>query len=112
MINRVFNILKTLNIPVEYDFRPSFSSDGMVISYHLFNESALQYGDGVPTSEGGGLQVDLFVKHNVDHSNIKKQIKQLLISNSFKGVEINSFGEEVDGVGKIDHIIFKANYKE
>ena len=112
MINRVFNILKSLNIPIEYDFRPSFDSNGMAISYHLFNESALQYGDGIPTIDGGSLQVDLFVKHNIDHSNIKKEIKQLLISNSFKGVEITTYGEEADGIGKIDHVIFKANYKE
>lgn len=113
MINKVHTLLKSIGLPLDHNFRPDIdSNNSMVISYHLFGEGGLQFGDGEITEYGGSLQVDLFAKHRVDFSNAKKQIVEVLTKNGFKLIDINTEGENVDGAGKIDHIIFIFNYKE
>lgn len=113
MINKVYNLLSSIGLPLDHNFRPDInSSQNMVISYHLFNEGGLQYGDGNITQFGGGLQVDLFAKHKVNFTDAKKQIIEILTSNGFKMANINTDSENVEGVGQIDHLIFIFNYKE
>ena len=38
MINTVYNVLKSLNVPIQYILRPDIKSDKIGISYHFFNE--------------------------------------------------------------------------
>lgn len=113
MVSKVDGLLKTIGIPTELNFRPSFTeSENQVISYHFFNEGALKYGDGEIKATGGALQVDLFVKHRTDYLVTKSQIETILTQNGFKLVDIDTTGEEVEGVGKLDHVVFRFNYKE
>lgn len=112
MINKVYSLLQLVGIPLDHDFRPDFNSSKMVLSYHLFGECALKHGDGKPTVEGGSVQIDLFVKHGADYLSVKSMIKEIMISNDFKLVDIDTIGENVEGIGKIDHVVFKFNYKE
>lgn len=113
MVSKVDGLLKTIGIPTELNFRPSFTSNvNQVISYHFFNEGALKYGDGEIKAKGGSLQVDLFVKHRTNYLNTKDSIVNVLTQNGFKLVDIDTSGEEIEGIGKIDHIIFRFNYKE
>lgn len=113
MINKVYHLLKSIGIPLDYNFRPDIDSENtMVISYHFFGEGGLQFGDGNITAYGGSLQVDLFAKHKVDFSNVKKQIVEALTKNGFVLSNIDTEDETADGVGKIDHIVFIFNYKE
>lgn len=111
MINIVYNLLNDIGIPIDHGFRPDFNGD-MVLSYHIFGEGALKHGDGIATIFGGGLQIDLFVKHGIDYIDTKEKIKDILTKKSFKLIDINTESENVDGIGKLDHIVFKFNYKE
>ena len=112
MIYKVHGILKSLGLPLDHNFRPDFDSKEMVISYHFFNEGGLKFGDGKITSFGGALQIDLFVKHSVNFIDVKKNIVRLLTNDCFILENIDTTTEVVDGIGKIDHIIFKFNYME
>ena len=113
MIKKVHNLLKSIGLPLDHNFRPDIDRNNtMVISYHFFGEGGLQFGDGEITEYGGSLQVDLFAKHRVDFSNAKNQIVEVLTKNGFVLLEANTEGENVDGIGKLDHIIFKFNYAE
>ena len=113
MIDKVHNLLKSIGLPLDHNFRPDIdSNNNLVISYHFFGEGGLQSGDGEITEYGGSLQVDLFAKHGVDFSNAKKQIVEVLTKNGFKLADISTSGENVDGVGKVDYIKFIFNYLE
>jgi hypothetical protein len=112
MINKVYEILKATNLPLDHNFRPDFDVKGIVISYHFFNEGGMQFGDGEAIQYGGALQVDLFAKHGIDFTSTKKQVKEILTSNGFKLETINTDSDNVDGIGNIDHIIFILNYLE
>lgn len=113
MINEVYDLLKPIGIQLEHLFRPDINKNNpMVISYHFFGEGGLQFGDGQITEYGGSLQVDLFVKHRVDFSNAKKQIVEVLTKNGFILEDIETTGENIDGIGKIDHLKFTFNYLE
>lgn len=112
MITKVYEILEGLALPLDYNFRQDFDSTGMTISYHFFNEGALQFGDGEELLTGGALQIDLFVKHGIDFTHKNKEILKLMKENGFKREEVRTEYENVDGVGNIDHIIFVFNYIE
>lgn len=83
MIQKVYDILKPLNIPIQYVLRPDISGSYKIgISYHFFNEGDELYGDGVGFHPGGSLQVDIF--STVDYSNIVQQVKELMKINKFR----------------------------
>lgn len=83
MINTVYNLLKPLNIPVQYMLRPEINSTNKTgISYHFFSEGYQSYGDGRGTEFGGSLQVDVF--STVDYSSVVKQVRETLEANGFK----------------------------
>jgi len=82
MIQRVYDILKPLNVPVSFMLRPDMSKNQIGISYHFFNEGYELYGDGKGKNPGGSLQVDVF--STVDYTNTVKQAINLLESNGFR----------------------------
>lgn len=111
MINKVHNLLKSIGLPLDHNFRPDINSNSnMVISYHLFNERGYQFGDGKITKYGGNLQVDLFAKHRVDYRNAKKLISKILTKAGFNLMYINTTSEYVEGIGYIDHTVFTFSY--
>lgn len=113
MINKVYELLKNIGVPLDHNFRPDLNAkNNMVISYHFFNEGGLQFGDGNINEYGGGLQVDLFVKHRIDFLDTKKKIVDILTKNYFMLVGITTAQEEIEGIGKIDHLKFVFNYLE
>lgn len=112
MINKVYDILKACNLPLEYNLRPDFDSKGIVLSYHVFNESVEAFEDGAEVESGGSLQVDIFAKRRVDFTAIKKQVKQLLKMNDFIGITSNDTQENVEGIGIINHVVITSNYLE
>jgi hypothetical protein len=83
MINKVYSILKALNIPVKYMLRPELNSKNKIVaSYHFFSEGYEAYGDGKGKEFGGSLQVDIF--STVDYTGIVDQTKSSLENNGFR----------------------------
>lgn len=109
MIQRVYNILKTLNLPVQYIIRPDLTSTGIAISYHFYNESFELYADGQGVQSGGVLQVDVF--STTDYSNVVDQIKELLISHKFRFADSRDGDDSLDNI-KYYHKILTFNYNE
>lgn len=112
MINKVYEMLNTLNLPLDHINRPSFNNSNMVISYHFFNEGAEIFEEGEETETSGSLQIDLFVKDREDFTTVKKQIKKLLKENGFRAPTFSETQEDIDGIGIINHIVITSNYLE
>lgn len=83
MIQRVYDILKPLNVPIQYVLRPDISgSSNTGISYHFFNEGYELHGDGIGNHSGGSIQIDVF--STVDYTNVVNQIKEIMKTNKFR----------------------------
>lgn len=110
MIQRVYNILKPLDIPIAYILRPDISGSSRIgISYHFFNESNNLYGDGEGMEFGGSLQIDIFSL--VDYTNVIKQVKGLMKSNKFRLADMRDSDDSFNSV-KYYHKILIFNYSE
>ena len=109
MIQRVYEILNPLNIPIQYVLRPDIDSSKIGISYHFFNESNELYGDGEGIKEGGVLQVDIF--STIDYSIIVKQVKNLLKANKFRFADGRDNDDSFSNV-KYYHKVLIFNYVE
>ena len=110
MINKVYEILKPLGLPMKWQLTPPFDSKNIVISYHFFNEGNLLYGEGEAVEEGGSLQVDVFSK--VDYMSAVKEIKRLLKGACFLYADARDDTEELDSNTIIYHKILIFNYCE
>lgn len=110
MIKTVYNILKPLNIPIQYILRPDISSSSKIgISYHFFNESYNLYADGVGKEFGGVLQIDVF--STVDYSNIVNQVKNLMNKHQFRLADSRDSDDSFSNV-KYYHKILIFNFVE
>lgn len=110
MIQTVYNILKPLNIPIQYILRPDISGSPKIgISYHFFNENYELHGDGEGKEFGGSLQIDIF--STVDYSNIVKQVKSLMKANKFRLADSWDSDDSFSNV-KYYHKILIFNYSE
>lgn len=112
MVTKVYNLLKQINVPLDYNFRPDFDNKNIILSYHFFNETGILYGDGDIVEFGGSIQIDLFVKHRTNFTSVKAQILDIMLNDNFRLANISIEAEDVDGLGKIDHLIFIFNYME
>lgn len=112
MIQRVYDILEPLNIPVRHALRPDMGSNKIGISYHFFNEGYVLYGDGRGEEFGGVLQVDVFA--TVDYTSTVQQIKTLLEENKFRLADMRSSDDSFDSASNIKyyHKIMIFNYVE
>lgn len=111
MINKVYEVLKPLNLPIKWLKRPPFDKSNIAISYHFFNESGELFGEGKATEEGGSLQVDVFGK--TDYSSIVKDVKKLLKSARFLFAEAYPDTEEaLDQNTTVYHKVLIFNYLE
>lgn len=110
MIDRVYEILRPLKLPIEWQTRPKFNNKSIVVSYHFFNESNLLYGDGDEIEQGGSLQVDVF--SNIDYSTTERDVKQLLKENGFKFYSGEDSIENIDNNTIIYHKTLIFNYIE
>lgn len=59
-INRVYELLKPLGVPVKYLLRPNLEGFPYVVSFHFFNDHQIVKGGGRGRLFGGFLQVDIF----------------------------------------------------
>lgn len=110
MIMVVYNALKPLNIPVAFLKRPQFGTNKMAISYHFFNESNANYGDGKANKQGGALQVDVFSK--TDYISTVNEIKTLLGSANFMFSSGYDDIEKLSDSEQIYHKVLIFNYVE
>ena len=110
MIQKVYDILKPLNIPIQYILRPDISGSSKIgISYHFFNESDNLYGDGEGMEFGGSLQIDIFSL--VDYTDVIKQVKELMKSNRFRLADMRDSDDSFSNV-QYYHKILIFNYSE
>lgn len=109
MIQRVYNILKPLNIPIQHILRPNIGSSKTGISYHFFNEGYELHGDGEGIEEGGSLQIDIF--STSDYSNIVRQVKNLMIVNKFRLADMRDNDDSFSNV-RYYHKVLIFNYSE
>lgn len=110
MIQRVYDILKPLNIPIHYLLRPDINGSSKIgISYHFFNVGYELHGDGEGKKEGGSLQVDIF--STVDYSSVVKQAKELLKANGFRFADGRDGDDSFSNV-KYYHKILIFNFVE
>lgn len=112
MIQKVYDILKQLNVPIKYILRPDISGSNKIgISYHFFNESYNLYGDGKGKEFGGVLQVDIF--STVDYTDIVQQVRTLLEQHNFRLADMRDSEEGFEEGGlKYYHKILIFNYIE
>lgn len=82
MINTVYNVLKSLNVPIQYILRPDIKSNKIGISYHFFNEGYGLHADGKGKEFGGSLQVDVF--STADYTDTVRQVIKLLEEAGFR----------------------------
>ena len=109
MVNKVYNIFKTLGYPTQYQIRPSFDSKGVVISYHFFNETHAYYGDGDGKHFVKNLQIDIF--HKTDIKDLDRRIIKLLKEIGFRFNETYESDETLSGV-RLYHKVLRFNYLE
>ncbi len=102
MINKVFNILKDLGVPVLWNVRPSTYPS---ITYFFYNEYGQEYGDGEEIGTNYSLQVDVW--HKGDYSSLVEQIKIKLKENGFYRVSADDLYE--DDI-KVHHKALRFNY--
>ena len=108
MIQRVYDILKPLNIPIRYILRPDISGNSKIgISYHFFNEGYELYADGEGIEEGGSLQIDIF--STVDYTSVVDQIKNLMKANKFRLADMRDNDDSFSNV-KYYHKVLIFNY--
>lgn len=110
MIMTVYNILKPLNLPIEFLKRPQFDTSKTVISYHFFNESDDNFGDGKANEEAGALQVDIFSK--IDYTSTVREVKEALSSANFMYFSGHDDIESLSNSEQIYHKILIFNYVE
>lgn len=110
MIQKVYDVLKPLSVPVLYMLRPDISGNSKIaISYHFFDEGYSQYGDGEGKEEGGSLQIDVF--STIDYTNIVNQVKDLMKTNKFRLAQCNDSDDSFSNI-KYYHKVMIFNYLE
>lgn len=114
MIQKVYDILSGIGVPVQYILRPDISTAKTGISYHFFNEGYELHGDGKGKELGGALQVDVF--STVDYTSTVQQVVTLLESNNFRLADKRDSEDSFDNVSNIKYyqkiLIFNYNERE
>lgn len=111
MVVTVYDALKSLGLPISFLKRPKFGVSNMVISYHFFNESGDNYGDGKPTEQTGALQVDLFSK-KADYSSTVSKVKALLEGANFMYADGDDNIDKLSETEQLYHKVLIFNYVE
>lgn len=111
MVDKIFQVLQPLNIPVSYVIRPALenTTEQAGISYHFFLETGL-YGDGVRVRNIGQLQVDYFYRNKSGRLRVA-QIVKLLERANLRLQRTSDDAELVKGV-RLYHMIIVFNYDE
>lgn len=110
MIQKIYDILKPIGVPVQYLQRPDISTSRTGISYHFFNEGYELYADGKGKELGGALQVDIF--STVDYSSTVKSVKELLEAARFRLADMRDGNDGFDDSMKYYQKILLFNYNE
>jgi len=110
MINTVYETLKPLGIPIEWQTRPKIGDCGHAVSFHFFDEGGLLYGDGEEELEGGTCQIDIF--STTDYTQLAKQIKKLMKAKGFVPDSMQADTIEDLGAMKLYHKVMTFSYIE
>lgn len=111
MINTVYEILKPLNVPVQFMLRPEINSTNRTaISYHFFGEGWNIRGDGKGKEFGGSVQIDIFSL--VDYSNMVNQVIDLMESSKFRLSDCRDSEDSLNNNTKYYQKILIFNYIE
>lgn len=110
MIQKVYDILSVIGVPIQYILRPDISTAKTGISYHFFNEGYELYADGKGEEFGGVLQVDVF--STVDYSSIVQQTRALLEENKLRLADMRDGDDGFEDSMKYYHKILIFNYVE
>ena len=108
MINRTFELLKTVDVPVKWNKIPDINFCDTVIGYNFFNEANLLKGDGICAEKGGSLQVDVYSKKS--YESIVENIINLLEKNGFVYFEGRDDMENIDNYTALFHKVLIFNY--
>ena len=110
MIQKVYNILSPLSIPILYILRPEINGTNKVgISYHFFSEGYELHGDGEGNEPGGSIQIDIFSL--IDYTSMVNQVKSIMKENKFRLADMRDSDDSLDNV-KYYHKIMIFNYAE
>ena len=110
MIQKVYDILSDIGVPVQYLLRPDISTAKTGISYHFFNESYELYADGKGEEFGGVLQVDVF--STIDYSGTVQQVRELLEAAKFRLADMRDGNDGFEDSMKYYQKILIFNYNE
>lgn len=110
MIQKVYDILSPIGVPVQYTLRPDISTSKTGISYHFFNEGYELYADGKGEEFGGVLQVDVF--STVDYSSAVRQVQELLEESKFRLADMRDGDDGFEDSMKYYQKILIFNYSE
>ncbi len=114
MIQKVYDILSPIGVPVQYILRPDISTAKTGISYHFFNEGYELYGDGKGDELGGVLQVDVF--STVDYTSVVQHVRELLEENKIRLADMRDSEDSFDSANNIKYyqkiLIFNYNERE
>ena len=110
MIQKVYNILSGIGVPVQYILRPDISTAKTGISYHFFNEGYELHGDGKGKELGGVLQVDVF--STIDYSSTVQQVRELLEAAKFRLADMRDGNDGFEDSMKYYQKILIFNYNE
>ena len=110
MIQKIYDLLTPLNIPILYVLRPEIDNTNKTgISYHFFSEGYQLHGDGEGLEDGGSLQVDVFSL--IDYTSIVNQVKELLKVGKLKLADCRDSDDSFSNV-QYYHKILIFNYLE
>lgn len=110
MIQKVYDILSGIGVPVQYILRPDISTAKTGISYHFFNEGYELYADGKGEEFGGVLQVDVF--STIDYSGTVQQVRELLEAAKFRLADMRDGNDGFEDSMKYYQKILIFNYNE
>jgi hypothetical protein len=110
MIQKVYDILSGIGVPVQYILRPDISTTKTGISYHFFNEGYELYADGKGEEFGGVLQVDVF--STVDYSGTVRQVRERLEAAKFRLADMRDGNDGFEDSMKYYQKILILNYNE
>jgi hypothetical protein len=110
MIQKVYDILSGIGVPVQYILRPDISTAKTGISYHFFNEGYELYADGKGEEFGGVLQVDVF--STIDYSSTVQQVRELLEAAKFRLADMRDGDDGFEDSMRYYHKILIFNYSK
>lgn len=109
--NKIQDIEKSLNIPIEENEYQGKGKTYMVFSYD--DERPILSADNEPYADRADITFQLIIPRNIDYMKLKHQVRDKLEQSGFAVTSIRALlGSAINGTDKIRRIIFETNYTE